>query len=518
MPGRRTLAPVLIAIALALLTLGFSPVHAAPTQYSLTLSPNRTQEQTLPGVALTLTVSDASTAQPYSFTFIVTDPSNAKSNATRTTVPPAPTFSFILTYPTDFTGGAIKYVGQYNVNVAQNAPAISTSVASSHFTVGLTDKPSYQRTFPVSIKADGYSPSETLTVNITHQSVAAPSFPTIINADPSGNLSFSWPTTPDLPTGNYTVTVTGSSTVKIVRDYQSFWLYPTNVTVSQIFSQPGSLMRTQTVHFSFSANYLGGGTVQSGSATVIIKQPDGTAQPTSADYNVTSGLFSASYRIPLTALEGDWTATIRKNSINDGYGNGGPDNPPSTPFTVVPASLNVNLTFTGGSITTGNVVAIYSTITSPDGTSFTAGTVSALVSPPGRTVGNQVNLLYDTSRTKWVGSYTVTATDPSGLWVVQVSASDPYGNSGSGSTSSLVTVVVPHSQGSTLTAWFLTAFGAIAAGLLVGLLLLRRERTFRHQLHVDLRAVGQEASKVKNQEFFKSIKEQIDRQQEGKDS
>ena len=518
MLGRRGLTPVLIAITISIIAIGFSPVHAA-TQYTLTPSPSRAQEQASPGVVLTLTVTGASTGQPYSFTFLVTDPSNTRSNATRAiAAAPGPTFSFILSYPTDFKSGAIKYVGQYSVNVAQTAPTVSASVASSHFTVGLTDKPSYWRTFPVSIKANGYSPNETLTVNITYQAVAAPNFPTLINADPGGNLAFSWLTDPSLPTGNYTVTVTGSSAVKTVRDYQSFWLYPTNVTVSQILSQPSFLMRTQTVDFSFSADYVGGGTVQSGSATVVVEQPDGTSHLASANYNATSGAFSASYNVPLTAQNGDWIATIKRNSLDDGYGNGGPYNPPSTTFTVVPASLNVNLTFTGGSIAAGNVVAIYSTITIPDGTSFAAGTVVAYVSPPGRTVGNQVNLLYDTSQAEWVGSYTVSMTDPSGLWVVRVSASDPYGNSGSGSTSSLVTVVVPPGQGATLTIWFLTAFGTIAAGLLVGLLLLRRKRAFRHNLQVDLQAVGQEASRVKNQEFFKSIKEQLERQREDKGS
>src|SRR5213593_3329304 len=124
--------------------------------------------------------------------------------------------------------------------------------------------------------------------------------------------------------------------------------------------------------------------------------------------------------------------------------------------------------------------------------------LSAFVSTPGRPVGNQVNLLYDTSQSKWVGSYTVSTNDPSGVWVVKVSGSDPYGNSGSGSTSSLVTVVVPPGQGSSFTVWFLTALAAIAAGLLVGLLLFRRKRTFRHHLQVDLAAVGQEASRVKD--------------------
>jgi len=464
-----------------------------------------------------LTVTGASVGQPYSFAFIVVDPSNSRSNATRTTIAPGPTFSFTLTFPSDFKGGSITYVGQYSVNVAQTAPAVSASVASGHFTVGLTDSSSYQRTFPVSIKADGYFPNETVTISITYQSTPAPNFPTFINSDASGNVAFLWLTAPDLPTGNYTVTVTGNRTVKTIRDSQSLLVNPTGITIGQILA-PNSLMRTQTARFNFSASYFGTGIVQSGVAVVVVKQPDGASQTTPADYNVTSGLFSAGYRIPLTALDGDWIATIRKDSLDDGYGNVGPAAPPFTTFTVLPASLSVNLTFTGGGITTGNVVAIYSTIASPDGASFTAGTVSAFVSPPGRTVGNQVNLLYDSSQAKWVGSYTVAATDPSGLWVVYVSASDPYGNSGSASTSSLVTVVVPPSQGSTLTVWFLTAFAAVAGVLLVGLLLLRRKRTFRHHLQVDLQAVGQEASRVKNQEFFKSIKEQLERHREEKSS
>ncbi len=515
--SRKTKTLILVLVASLFLAVGLVPVHAA-TQYALSLNPGRTQEQSSPGVTVTLTVTGASSGQPYSFLLLVTDPSGAKSNATRSTIAPGSAFSFQLNYPSDFSRGSIKYVGQYNVNVAQTTPSVSASVASGHLDVGLTDKSTYERTYPVSIKADAYSSNETVRIDITHASLSAPDFPAFVNADPSGNVFFSWLTTPDLPIGNYNVTITGGSTVKAVRDSQSFLLDLTGVTIRGINVAQSSLMRSQTARFSFSADYLGGGPVQSGFATLLVTQPDFTIQQVPATYNATSARFEAGYRIPLVSMNGSWTALVKANSLQDSYGNSGPDSSPSADFIVTPASLGVDLNFTRGDIVIGNVVAIYSNITTPDGSSFAAGTVSAFVSPPGRPIGNQVNLLYDSSQRKWVGSYTVSTNDPSGVWLVKVSASDPYGNSGSGSTSSIVTVVAPVSQGSTLTLWFLTAFGAIAAGLLVGLFLLRRKRTFQHHLQVDLQAVSEEASKVKNQEFFQSIKEQIEKQREGKGS
>lgn len=185
----------------------------------------------------------------------------------------------------------------------------------------------------------------------------------------------------------------------------------------------------------------------------------------------------------------------------------------SQTFGIVAAVMNVAVSVPNATLVPGDVLALSAIVTYPDGTILSQGSVTAVLSAAARPLGNQASLLYDPNQGKWTGGYTVGGSDPAGVWVVQVSASDPYGNSGQNSVSALENILpTPTPEQNPLTSfWFLTVLGVVGAGALLGLLVFKRKRIVRHQLKVDLQAVGREADLVKNQDFFKSIQDQLNR-------
>ncbi len=508
MVHRRVQTALVLGLVILSLLGQFLPAHAAET---LTISPTRAQEENSPGVTLTLTVTGA-TVGSYAYTFSVVDPSGNNKTSLSATLNPPSTFTVSKVYPSDFGGGAkVQYVGQYAVAILRTSPSFGLA-ATGHFDIGLTNKVFYQRTEPVSIKAT-YNANDNVTVRITRAGLPAPGFPKYVLADPSGNFVFTWLTTPSTVTGNYTVSLNGLLTApKTPPDTQTFIVNPATVTVSQITMPAASLQRSETAQFSFSATYPNGSFVQNGSASMRIAEPDGTLHFTTATYDPSSRLFQASYRIPLDSKAGFWGAIVEVNSLNDGYGNGGPSTSTPKGFSIQPAILTLSVNVSNGTVTSGSILIISTVVTNPDGTIFTQGNVTTQFQLSGRQAGSQVRLGYDQSQGRWVGSYTISGSDPSGLWVIQVSASDSYGNSGQGSTSTLVSV--PPQQGPLTSFWFLSVLAAIAAGALIGFLFLKRKRILRRQLHVDLTAVGLEAHRVMDQDFFKSIQEQLGRKKE----
>ena len=209
-----------------------------------------------------------------------------------------------------------------------------------------------------------------------------------------------------------------------------------------------------------------------------------------------------------STLTGDYTVTLRGETTPA-------KTPPDTQvFTVQPTSLGVTVSVPSTTLGPSQVLTIAATATYPDTTVLTQGTVVATLSTAGSQIGSQIPLGFDQNQARWVGSYSVKETDPTGIWLVQVSATDPYGNTGQASASAFASIPPP--QQSPLTSfWFLTVLGAVGVGALSGFLALRRKKTTHHQLQVDLQAVGREADRVKNQEFFRSVQRQLSHLREG---
>jgi len=324
------------------------------------------------------------------------------------------------------------------------------------------------------------------------------------------------------------VTLNGKTT-KTIPDTQSFLVIPANMTIPQLFIGQSSLQRSQTEGFHFTASYPNTLQAKTGTATIRVTEPDGiTVHNIVATYRTALSQFQGSFQIPLNSTLGVWVATIDVGGYNDGYGNSGPSSSVVRGFAVSSATLAVTASTTNASYTTGGIVGIYASVVTPGGENFTSGQVSATTFLSTRQIVNPITLSYDQSRGKWVGSYTVNSTNPSGIWVIKVNATDAFGNSGYGSTSTLVTVPLiqqppptPTPQTSTTFdyLWIIVIGLGAALAILASLIVHRRGSVMRKVLKVDLEAIHAEAEKVEHNEFFKNVQEQLKEQKnENRDS
>ncbi len=505
---------------MSFLTIQLAHAPAGET-YTLTPSSNRVQEYNTPGVTLYLNVTRANTSNNYQFTFTVTDPSGSRANATTPIITGQAAFVAGVVYPRDFTT-IMRYVGNYTINVAQIQPGNKPTVATGRFLAGLTDSVSYQRTYQVSMKGDGFAVLENINITLSHGSVPALGFPLVQPADMNGGLSFAWQIPADATTGTYTVSFVGQTTIKAPLDIQTFTVSPTDVTIPGLTVNSPTIARTLTQQFLFAPQYPNGQRVQTGRATVRIG--DGvTYVYTNGTYDVLNSTFRATYRLPANALGGIWVATIDTDQFDDGYGNRGPAlTPPAAGFYVQPATLSVSIDKTalpiGKTFGAGDLIPIYASIKYPDGTLVNSGVVTAkLFSQSGILIGTPLNFTYFPGQQEWAGSYQVKYNDPSGIWVVRVDASDQPGNAGEEIVSAIVSIpplTPPASQPSGLnTSSFLLIAAVVAAGalgLLAVALVLHRKKTIRSEVKLDLRVVDKEVDRIQESAFFQRVKKQVE--------
>ena len=325
---------------------------------------------------------------------------------------------------------------------------------------------------------------------------------------------------PSTPLGNYNVTLTGTTTTKTVPDVQAIHIVPANVTIPQLSITQNSLMRSQTENFRFIPTYPSLAQVRTGSATIRITESDGvTTHVITAAYKSNIGQFEGTYQIPLSSNIDAWAASIDIGNFGDGYGNTGPSSSVTRAFFVLPATLTVTPSIPNGNYTTGSIVVINTKVLTPAGANFTSGTVTATTHLSTLQIGSPLRLSYDQTHGKWVGSYTVNSTNPAGLWFIQVNATDAYGNLGYGSTSTLVITPPsqppPPQQTSTFSYLWVLVIGLVSAlVVLATFIVYRRGRLVRSVLRVDLEAIHAEAAKVENNEFFKSVQEQLREEKE----
>src|SRR6266480_116526 len=512
----------LVTVTTLFISLASFPVHASGPYgetYSFSQSASRIQETNSPGITFVLNVTTPLAGFNYQFSWVVTDPTGAIQTATTTVNSVPSTFTASATYPTDF-GTDITYVGVYNITVSQSSPPPTTQAATSLFQVGLTDAEEYQRTQTVSMIAQGYQSAENVTISIRSPIGNAPGYPTTRLANSLGVLAYAWDSIPpSVPLGKYTVTLTGSITPKTgFPDTQTFLVDPANVTVTQLTITQNSLQRSQTQTFRFIATYPNTVQVKTGSAIIRIIEADGfTEHDITATYKTSLGQFQGTFQIPLSSDTGVWVASIDVGGYNDGYGNIGPSSSVNRGFAVSTAVLSVSSSTPNSTYTTGSIIVINAIVVTPGGDNFTSGTVIATTHYSSVQIGSPLLLSYDQTHGKWVGSYTVNSTSPTGLWFIQVNATDAYGNSGYGSTSTVVTLP-PSQQPPSPTSsafnylWIIVIVLIAALAILGSFIVYRRGRMVRRVLKVDLEAIHAEAKKVENNEFFKNVQEQLKEQ------
>ena len=490
--------------------------EARAANYALTITPGWIQESNTPGVLLFINVTGATIGTVYKFTWQVTDPSgmtHQASNQTGSGGAPSTTFTLSINYPNGPGFGTnVNFVGNYTVNVQQNNPTNIPSVATGQFKVGLTDQLTYQRTFTVSVKARGYANSSPANINISHGGTSAPGYPTILTTDPTGSLSTSWTIPANAPTGLWTVSLSGNPT-KTPPDTQVFTVYPTNVTIARLSLGRAIIERTETQSFSFTANYLSGTPVQTGSTQIRVTESDGTTSfHVTANYSSTLAAYNTSYRILPQDEAGAWVANIDPSMFNDGYGNGGPATSIVRGFEVQPATLTVMVSISNQTFNVGQAMPMYATVVYPDGTPLNNGTVTATFTEVnGTRIGTPLSLTFVQGQSKWAAVYSVKSTDPSGLWLITVRASDTYGNIGQQISSSVVNVSTPPQTTSPGLPSSLFLLLAVLLGTTVGVVLVVfRRKTKTSEVKLDLRVIDKEVDRIHEGEFFRNVRKQVE--------
>jgi hypothetical protein len=489
---------------------------AAGEVYSLTPTPGRILESSSSGVKIVVSVSNAIYSPPtaYVFSWAVKDPAGSSRSTTSNIVSMSASWSFSVIYPSNFSGASLNLPGIYLANVSETLPTSTPNVVTGAFTVGVTDSGTYQRTYPVRIQAGGYLPADTVNITITRSGNPVPAFSASTTSDMNGLVTASWQTLPSTSAGSYSVTVVGKNTPpKAVPDTQQFLVYPTNVTITGFSSAKTSLERTETQGFRFNAAYLSGLSATQGASMIRLIEPDGsTTHFTTASYNSTLGTFSAVFTVPISGGTGTWTASLDPNSLVDPYGNGGPLQAKSVTFNVLPAILTVTLLSSSTVLSVGETLTIQASVATPNGAIFSQGTVLAAITISARSIGSALSLTYDPTRGQWIGNYKVAPSDPSGAWLVTVSASDSNGNIGQSSV--VVSVNVPSAQSSTSVLWSYLLIVLLVAALGFIILITRKRGLTRREVKLDIQAIKTQADKVKGDDFLQSIQEQLKRRKQ----
>jgi hypothetical protein len=492
-------------------------VHA-DLPYSLNPVPAAAQEGNT--ISLVLSVTGATPSILYQFRFFVTDPlSRTVQSALEnyTTLPGQDRFSIVAVYPSPSFLGSNSLVGQYLAKVDQLFPLPSPTVAQNSFILSITDSASYQRTQTVIMQASGYNASENVAVTIKTQTTSTLVFSKTVVASSTGIVGASWKTLRNATIDTYVVTLTGTSTVKSPADVQRFGVGWAIMVVSSITSLKSTYQRTETMRFFFQPIYPDGSIASTGVALLALSRPSGNSVTLTATYDSTSQTFGATYKTSLDNETGTWTASLGGHAYSDAYGNNGPGTTVTNVPQLAPAAVRISVT-ANTTIAVGQQLKFNATIAYPDGTIFQSGTVKAYLLYSGTpAVNDTVPVVFDTGLRLWIGTYTVRPADTGGLWSLVVTASDSPTPPNTGSATRAITVQNTTGGSASFPLYYFGILAALLALLLLAFFLLfRRRKTTHARLKIDLDAVRSEAGRIESTDFFKSVKDQVQKEKDDK--
>jgi len=520
-PARVTL----YAVVFTLLGLGsvlsinlFPETHAAgPTPggyYYLNPVPGSTQEGNT--VSLVLTVTGASGSTLYQFRFLVRNPAGVTFQSrlqNYTTLLGQTQFNILVVYPSASLPGSTSLLGQYAASVDLVSPAASPGVASNSFYINLVDFSERERTQTVNVQASGYNASESVTVTIRTQTTSTLVFTQTTPASSAGIVTASWKIPRNATIDTYTVTVSGTSTIKNPADTQHFFVNVATmsiagITLIGITLQHPSYLRTETMQFSFQPTYPDMSLPSTGVGLLTLARPSGGKITLTAIYNGNAQTFNANYTTSTINETGVWTVTLGARAYSDAYGNTGPGAAVSNTPQLTPATLAITVT-TNTNIAVGQQLKFNATVTYPDDTTLQSGTVRAYLLYLGTpSINDSVPMVFDTTLGLWVGSYTVHSTDIGGLWSLTVRASDSSTPSNAGTATRAITI--QNNPPASFPLYYFGIIAAIIAGLLIAFFLVFKRRRVTHaRLKIDLEAVHSEAGRIESSEFFQSVKDQV---------
>jgi PKD domain-containing protein len=418
-----------VSILGTLLYSGLPPVVHAATSYTLTPLPYQTQEGY--STTLILDVYGALPSTVYKFNFYVRDPSTKIWGSiveNYTTLPGQTQFALVITYPSAaFVGiGTNSLVGQYvgwANQVTPLPPSNPVAATPFGFLFTLTDKyPEYQRTDTVGIRANGYNASETATIIIRTQTTSTVVLNATTTASSAGLVTGSWKIPRNAVLDNYLVTVTGKTTAKNPADAQGFIVRAASMSISALTSGKTSYQRTETMIFSFKPSYPDGQYANTGTALVILTGAGGNSVSLTAVYDSVSQTFNATYKTLPDNQTGTWTASLRVNGFDDGFGNTGPSTAVTSSPQLQPATLIITIT-SKPYFAIGEQIKFNATIQYPDLSNLQSGQVGAFLLFSGGGHNDTIPVVYDSTLKLWVGTYTP-GNEPGGLWSLTVAGAD----------------------------------------------------------------------------------------------
>jgi archaeal flagellar protein FlaH len=362
---RARVAIAIVALALTL-SVAAAPLATGVAPYSLSISPSVTVSLGTT-MTMTLTVSGGLKNTAYAVTFDVVKPNGTGSatankiittdnrgNGATSQFYPDPSFTAVSgTVATD-EGGV------YNVYVNQTSPTNIGTVATDTFTV------SSKLTIVVTQPAQGtvVQRGQATTISATVSALSGPdNAASVYTNTPSGGRLLLPQTSPGVytvnylvsssdPTGTWTIIVQANDTignsglslpvaVSIARNdliIDSLVAYNSKGDPATSFSAGDTIHAFFRIRYTFGTSYL-----TSGQYAVALRNPSGAliANLTAA-YDTSRFGFYTSTGYPVSAFDpgGTWTLIVDANSVNDGFGNTGPDLATSLPLQVVTSPLS----------------------------------------------------------------------------------------------------------------------------------------------------------------------------------
>ena len=360
----RAAVPIL-ALALTLF-LAASPIVEGVPPYTLTISPS-VPVSLGSTITMTLTISGGTRNTAYAVTFDVVKPNGTGSatankiintdnrgNGAASQFYPDPSFTAVSgTVATD-VGGV------YNVYVNQTSPSNIGTVATGTFTV------SSKLNVVVTQPAQGtvLQRGQTATISATVSALSGPDNAASVYANtPSSGRLLLPQTSPGVyavnylvsssdPTGTWIIIVQANDsignsgmsspiTVTIAKNdliIDSLVAYNSKGDPATSFSTGDSIHAFFRIRYSLGTSYL-----TSGQYAVALRNPSGSliANLTAA-YDTSRFGFYTSTGYPVSAFDpgGSWTLIIEPYSVNDGFGNTGPDLATSVPLQIVTSPLS----------------------------------------------------------------------------------------------------------------------------------------------------------------------------------
>jgi hypothetical protein len=165
-------------------------------------------------------------------------------------------------------GALTNYTGSYRVYFNE-----TQALATGQFFVGFTDLNQYHRGQSVAIRAIGYQPGENATVSIKYEKTGAVMHSETVTASSGGIINSNWTVPSHALIGDYNITITPDSTVKLAPDSQLFTVpgYPVKIRTLNLAGEPVPQIAVEA--FDPVTNAVNNGTSDSdGIATVNLEK------------------------------------------------------------------------------------------------------------------------------------------------------------------------------------------------------------------------------------------------------